>query len=264
MAPDRGIAFDMFRFDPRTAQLWRDGREVKLTPRAAAVLHMLTARAQQLVTKRELFAEAWNGLAVSDDALTSCILELRKALGDRARHPRFIETLHRRGYRLMLPVTAIGDNKRVTARAPVAPSLPDKPSVAVLPFDTLSADPNREHLADGIVKAITVALSRARSFFVVAHERKASDVGDIRSAFGVAYLLQGSIQTSGNRIRVIAQLIETEGGAHVWSAHHDGTLDDIFDLQDRIAEKVAGALQSSIRMAEVERSRRRRPRDLSA
>src|ERR1700692_3362611 len=109
MAADRQFAFGLFRFDARTGQLWRDGAEVKLTPRAAAVLHMLAQRAQELVTKQELFDHVWGGMAVSDDALTSCIQELRAALGDDARHPRTIETRHRRGYRLMVPATPIAD-----------------------------------------------------------------------------------------------------------------------------------------------------------
>jgi DNA-binding winged helix-turn-helix (wHTH) protein/predicted ATPase len=117
MATDRQFAFGAFRFDARTGQLWRDGSEVKLTPRVAAVLHTLAERAQELVTKQELLDRVWGGMAVGDDALTSCIQELRGALGDDARHPRTIETRHRRGYRLMVPATPIAD--RSSAAAPV-------------------------------------------------------------------------------------------------------------------------------------------------
>ena len=101
----RQFAFASFRFDPRTGQLWRDGSEVKLAPRAAAVLHLLAERAQELVTKQDLVERVWGGMAVGDDALTSCIQELRGVLGDDARHPNYIETRHRRGYRLMVPTT---------------------------------------------------------------------------------------------------------------------------------------------------------------
>jgi len=107
MAEDRQVAFGSFRFAPRTGQLWRDGSELRLTPRAAAVLQRLTERAQEIVTKQDLFDRVWGGLAVTDDALTSCIGELREALGDDARHPRYIETRHRRGFRLMMPVAAL-------------------------------------------------------------------------------------------------------------------------------------------------------------
>ena len=102
MAADRLFAFGLFRFNPRSGQLWREGSEMKLTPRVAAVLNVLAERSQELVTKKDLFERVWGGIAVSDDALTSCIQELRGALGDDSRRPRYIETLHRRGYRLMV------------------------------------------------------------------------------------------------------------------------------------------------------------------
>jgi predicted ATPase/DNA-binding winged helix-turn-helix (wHTH) protein len=105
MAEDKQVAFGLFRFDPRTGQLWRDGSEVKLAPRAAGVLRLLAERAQELVTKEDLLERVWGGMAVGDDALTSCIQELRGVLGDDARRPHYIETRHRRGYRLMVPAT---------------------------------------------------------------------------------------------------------------------------------------------------------------
>jgi adenylate cyclase len=147
-------------------------------------------------------------------------------------------------------------------------SLPDKPSIAVLPFDNMSAEAGQEYLADGIVEAITAALSRIRSFFVIArnsaftYKGRATNVRDIGKELGVAYLLEGSVQKAGNRLRIIVQLVETEGGAHVWSSRFDGGIDEFFDLEDRITEQVAGALQPSIRIAEIERSRRKRPQDL--
>ena len=156
------------------------------------------------------------------------------------------------------------------AAAPKQLNLPDKPSIVVLPFDNMSAEPGQDYIADGIVEAITAALSRIRSFFVIArssaftYKGRATNVRDIGKELGVAYLLEGSAQKIGNRLRIIVQLIETETGAHVWSAHYDGTVDDIFDLQDRITEQVAGALQPSIRIAEIERSRRKRPQDLGS
>jgi DNA-binding winged helix-turn-helix (wHTH) protein/predicted ATPase len=115
MAANRQFAFGLFHFDARAGQLWREDREVKLTPRAAAVLHVLASRAPDLVTKQELLDCVWGGMAVSDDALTSCIQELRGALGDDARRPHTIETRHRRGYRFMIPVTASADGKSAAA-----------------------------------------------------------------------------------------------------------------------------------------------------
>jgi adenylate cyclase len=149
-------------------------------------------------------------------------------------------------------------------------ALPDKPSIVVLPFDNMSAESGQDYLADGIVEAITAALSCIRSFFVIArssaftYKGRATNARDIGKQLGVAYLLEGSVQKAGNRLRIIVQLIETEGGAHVWSSRFDGAIDEFFDLQDRITEQVAGALQPSIRIAEIERSRRKRPQDLGS
>jgi adenylate cyclase len=162
-----------------------------------------------------------------------------------------------------------------TESAPEVPrprelALPDKPSIVVLPFDNMSAEPGQEFLADGIVEAITAALSCIKSFFVIArssaftYKGRATDARAIGKELGVAYLLEGSVQKAGNRLRIIVQLIETEGGAHVWSSRYDGTVDEFFDLQDRITQQIAGALQPSIRLAEIERSRRRRPQDLGS
>jgi adenylate cyclase len=149
-------------------------------------------------------------------------------------------------------------------------ALPDKPSIVVLPFDNMSAEPGQDFLADGIVEAITSALSRIRSFFVIArtsaftYKGRARDAREIGRELGVAYLLEGSVQKFGNRLRIIVQLIETEAGAHVWSSRFDGTMDEFFEFEDRITEQVAGALQPSVRIAEIERSRRKRPQDLGS
>jgi adenylate cyclase len=149
-------------------------------------------------------------------------------------------------------------------------ALPDKPSIVVLPFENMSAEPGQDYLADGIVEAITAALSCIRSFFVIArssaftYKGRATNAREVGKELGVAYLLEGSVQKAGNRLRIIVQLIETEAGAHVWSSRFDGAIDEFFDLEDRITEQVAGALQPSIRIAEIERSRRKRPQDLGS
>jgi len=148
--------------------------------------------------------------------------------------------------------------------------LPEKPSIVVLPFDNMSSDAEQGHFADGIVESITAALSRIGSFFVIArnsaftYKGRAVKVQEIGRELGVAYVLEGSIQRVGQRVRITVQLIETNGGAHIWADHYDGTMDGIFDLQDQITEHVAGALQPSIRIAEIRRSQRKRPQDLGA
>lgn len=149
-------------------------------------------------------------------------------------------------------------------------SLPEKPSVAILPFDNMSGDPEQDYFADGVVEALTAALSRIKSFFVIArnsaftYKGRPTNVRDIGRELGVGYLLEGSVQRAGGRIRITVQLIDTSSGAHIWAEKYDGSLDDIFDLQDRITEQVAGALQPSIRLAEIERVGRKRPQDFGA
>ncbi len=149
-------------------------------------------------------------------------------------------------------------------------SLPDKPSLAVLPFDNMSGDPEQEYFADGVVEALTAALSRIKSFFVIArnsafaYKGRPTNVREIGRELGVGYVLEGSVQRAGGRVRITVQLIETGTGAHIWAEKYDGSLDDIFDLQDSITEQVAGALQPSIRLAEIERVTRKRPQDFGA
>ena len=162
------------------------------------------------------------------------------------------------------------NGKAPDAKTTPALAVPDKPSIAVLPFDNLSSDPDQDYFADGVVEALTAALSQIRAFFVIArnsafaYKDKHANVVDIGRDLGVAYVLEGSVQRAGNRVRITVQLIETENGSHIWAEKYDGSLDDIFDLQDRITEQVAGALQPSIRSAEIERARRKPPQDLNA
>ena len=150
------------------------------------------------------------------------------------------------------------------------PIVPNKPSIAILPFDNMSGDPEQDYFADGTVEAITASLSRIRSFFVIArnssfvYKGKPKNVRDIGRELGVRYVLEGSVQRAGKRIRITVQLIETVGGSHLWAERYDGAIDDIFELQDRITQQVAGAMLPSIQLAEIERVRRKRPQDVGA
>jgi TolB-like protein len=148
--------------------------------------------------------------------------------------------------------------------------LPDKPSIAVLPFENMSGDPEQEYFADGIAEDIITALSRFHWFFVIARNSsftfkgKAVDVRTVGRELGVRYVLEGSVRRGGNRLRITAQMIEAATGNHLWAEKYDGALEDVFDLQDRITEGVVGAVEPSVRLAEVERARRKRPESLDA
>jgi adenylate cyclase len=149
-------------------------------------------------------------------------------------------------------------------------SLPDKPSVAVLPFTNMSADPEQEFLADGIAEDVITALSHYPSLFVIArnssftYKGRPVDVNTVGRELGVRYILEGSLRKSGNRIRVTAQLVEAETGRHVWAERYDRDLADIFDVQDEITEAVTIAIAPAIADAEQQRALRKRPESLDA
>ena len=149
-------------------------------------------------------------------------------------------------------------------------SLPNKPSIAVLAFNNMSGDPEQEYFADGIVEDLISALSRIKWLFVIArnssfiYKGKPIDVKQVGRALGVRYALEGSVRKAGSRVRISAQLIEAETGAHLWAEHYDRSLDDIFALQDDITMSVIGAIEPSLRNAEIERVRRTRPNSLDA
>jgi TolB-like protein/class 3 adenylate cyclase len=151
-----------------------------------------------------------------------------------------------------------------------APALTDKPSIAVLPFQNMSGDPEQEYFADGMVEEIITALSRIRWFFVVArnssftYKGQAVDVKQVGRELGVRYVLEGSVRKGGNRVRITAQLIDAETGAHLWADRFDGSLEDVFELQDKVAASVAGVIEPTLQAAEVQRSSRRPVKDMGA
>lgn len=148
--------------------------------------------------------------------------------------------------------------------------LPDKPSIAVLPFTNMSGDPEQGYFADGIVEEIIAALSRFRSLFVIArnstftYKGKAVDVRQISRELGVHYVLEGSVRKAGNRLRIIAQLIDATTGNHIWSERYNGDFADIFDLQDHVTEAIVGAIEPTITLSEIDRAKRKRPDRLDA
>src|SRR6202043_1100450 len=154
------------------------------------------------------------------------------------------------------------------ARAPLP--LPDKPSIAVLPFANLSGDPEQEYFADGMVEEIITALSRIRWLFVIARNSsftyigQGADVKQVGPELGVRYVLEGSVRKSGGRVRITAQLIDALSGAHLWADHFDGLLENVFELQDKVAIAVAGVIEPTLQAAEMRRSAKRPTNDLTA
>jgi TolB-like protein len=206
--------------------------------------------------------------AVEEGNIHVHVSALRKALEDGKDAQTYVVTVPGRGYRLvgLQPVSSLSrssdDGKTLT--------VPDKPSIAVLPFTNLSGDREQEYFADGIVEEITTALSRIRWLFVIARNSsfafkgRAVDVKDIGRQLGVRYVLEGSIRKAVNRVRVTAQLIDAVSSAHLWADRFDGSLEDVFELQDQITAKVVGAIAPKMEQAEMERAKRKPTDSLDA
>ncbi|HUC66719.1 MAG TPA: winged helix-turn-helix domain-containing tetratricopeptide repeat protein [Stellaceae bacterium] len=258
------IRFGRFRFDLRRRCLLHDGEPVELGGRALDVLHLLASAEGAIVSKDELMAQLWPGRAVAENNLHVHISALRKALDEHSEGETYIITVPGRGYRLTHPS---GSQRAASSAPPPARPLPlpDKPSIAVLPFANLSADPEQEYFSDGVADDIITALSRYPSLLVIArnssfsYKTVAVDVKRVGGELGVRYVLEGSVRTAGRRIRVTAQLIETEAGAHIWADRYDGNITDVFTVQDEIARAVTTAIAPAIADAERQRALRRPP-----
>src|SRR5205085_9849011 len=167
-----------------------------------------------------------------------------------------------RVYRVRLATNDDARRPTPTDSAPML-ALPDKPSIAVLPFQNMSGDPDQEYFADGMVEEIITALSRIRWLFVIArnstftYKGKAVDVKQVARELGVRYVLEGSVRKAGNQVRITGQLIDTSTAAHIWADRFDGLLDDVFELQDKIESGVVGAIEPKLRQSEIERAVRK-------
>ena len=237
-----------------------DGAHIELRPQSFSVLRRLAAKPGELVTKDELLTECWPGVIVTEDSLVQCVSDIRKALGASGRD--LIRTVPRRGYVLVLP------EARELREAVPAPSRP-QPSVAVLPFDEFGADSAQGALGAGFAEDITTELARNRHLTVLARHTsfKAKAQGktpaEITGAFGVRYVLEGSIRRLGERVIVNAQLIDGRDSQHVWAERYSFTAAELFTVQDELATRIAGTLFSEIREGELAASLRRPPASLN-
>ncbi|MGE0499542.1 MAG: winged helix-turn-helix domain-containing tetratricopeptide repeat protein [Rhizobiaceae bacterium] len=248
------LSFGPFALDAERGVLIREGKPAQLGQRAAALLQALVEAGGAPVTKTELMDRGWPGLTVEEGNLTVQIAALRKALGNGPEGHDWIITVPRLGYRL-LNIRQMGSSADTSAQ----------PSLAVLPFQDLGADSAQDWFADGVVEDIITALSRFRSFAVIArnssftYKGRAVDVRQVAKELGVRYVLEGSLRRAGNRLRIAAQLADGTTGAHLWAENFDGTVEDVFEFQDSITDGVASIVGSQIEAAEIRRSRLERP-----
>jgi TolB-like protein len=262
---DDTFQFEGFRLD-RRGLFRRDERGVfvpiAIGSRALDVLGVLVGRAGDLVPRDEIIAAVWPAIVVEDNNLNIQIAALRRLL-DRGRlEGSCIQTVARRGYRFTVAVTRVAAEAHANAAALLpgaVPPLPDKPSLAVMPFQNMSGDPEQEYFADGMVEEIITALSRIRWLFVIArnssftYKGQAVDVKQVGRELGVRYVLEGSVRKAGQRVRIAAQLIDATTDAHLWAERFDGSLEDVFDLQDKVASSVAGVIEPTLQAAEIRR-----------
>jgi TolB-like protein len=286
-----GFRFAEYEIDLGQHELRRNGEVVPIEPQVFDVLVHLIKNRDRIISKDELIDAVWQGRIVSETALSSRISAARRAIGDTGKGQSFIRTLHKRGFRFVGRVedlTQAAATKEAQASEPVpaepgelariigAPSLsalplPDKPSIAVLPFQNMSGDPDQEYFADGLTEDIITGLSRQRWFFVIARnstfafKNEAVDVRKVASQLGVKYVLEGSVRRAGDRVRVTGQLIDATHNIHLWADKYDRELADVFALQDDITNRVIGSVSPQILVAEAAaRGRRKPPQDIDA
>ena len=275
--PSDVLLFDRFRLDPRGGGLFRcadDGAEIPIAlgSRALDILALLIDRRGDVVTKDEIVANVWRGALVEGSNLTVQISALRRVLEQGRAPGSCIQTVVRRGYRFVMPVSrGMRESAAEPGLGPGKPlQLPDVPSIAVLPFLNMSGDPEQDYFVDGMVEEIITALSRIRWLFVIARNSNftykglAIDVKQVGRELGVRYVLKGSVRKAGERVRITAQLLDATTGTHLWADRFDGPLEDVFDLQDKVASNVAGVIEPALQAAETARSAARPTADLTA
>ena len=286
MDQHRYLMSGSIRLDRRDERLSRNGQDVRLGGRALALLRALMERPQTLVTKDELFESVWPGLAVSESVLTTAVKEIRQALGDDARSPQLIQTVYGRGYRflpdvessaeaagggqspagrfspwlrdrriwagltaLVLLVAATMFFARAGGDEPSASALAAHPkSIAVLPFDDMSAERDQGWFAEGLTEEILNSLARTPDLHVAARTSTVAinggDVREIGRRLNVAHILEGSVRRDGDRLRVTAQLIRASDGFHLWSQNYDRPTSDAVTIQEDIAVEIAHAMKT--------------------
>ena len=233
---------------PATRQLLVDDQPTPLGERAFDVLLALIERRERLVTKDELLELAWPGLVVEENNLQVQVSALRKILGNGA-----IATVARRGYRFTLQVAAEAPpHPTQPLETPPVADVADKPSIAVLPFVNMSDDTANEYFADGLAEELLNVLSKIRGLRVASRTSAFSfkgakvDIPTMAQKLNVATILEGSVRKAGNRVRISAQLIHVATDSHLWSATYDRQLEDIFAVQDDIAQSVVKELRAAL------------------
>jgi TolB-like protein len=261
--------FEDYALDTDRRELHRATDVIGVTPQVFDLLDYLIRNRERVVSKEDLISAVWNGRIVSDAALTTRLNAARTAIGDSGEKQRLIKTLPRKGFRFagavqeaqtvaVEPVGSVARSSETTPR----PVSPPRLSIVVLPFTNLSGDPEQEYFVDGVTESLTTDLSRINGAFVIAHNTaftfkgKPVDVKKLGRELNVRYVLEGSVQRSGNRLRVNVQLIDAETGNHLWAERFDKPVADLFDMQDEIVSRLANTVKSQLIAVEARRAER--------
>ena len=273
--------FEDFVLDPDRRELARGTGAIAMGPQVFDLLLHLVQNREHVVTKDNLIEIVWGGRIVSESTLTSHINAVRKSIGDTGEEQRLLRTIARKGYRFVGDVRETDASELASpaepteSLAPALPpapalSIPDRPSIAVLPFLNLSGDPSQDYFVDGVVDDIISALSRMRWLFVIArnssftYKGRAVDVKQVGRDLGVRYVLEGSVRKAASRVRITGQLVDAAAGTTLWSERFESTLDDLFELQDQMATSVVAELAPHLERVEIERARHKPTDSLDA
>jgi adenylate cyclase len=254
-----GFILDLVRGELLAA----NGGGIRLRRKSFDLLRLFVENAGRLLDRDTINRAIWSEVTVTDDGIIQCIRDIRRALGDDAQQK--LRTVLRRGYIFTLEVTRDPLDQPATNVLP----LPDKPSIAVLAFANLTGDPDQEFFSDGFSDNLITELSRNHSLFVIARTSSfiykvcPIDIRQVGRNLGVRYAIEGSVQRSGSRIRITAQLIDTLSGAHIWAERFDRDLTNLFAVQDEIVHSMIAEIDPAIAQVERQRAMQKSPADLS-
>ncbi|MEO6779921.1 MAG: winged helix-turn-helix domain-containing protein [Bradyrhizobium sp.] len=268
-------SFSAYTLDTSNRELRRGTELVALEPQVFDLLVLLIDNRDRVVPKDDVMASVWQGRIVSESTLGSRINAARKAIGDSGNRQKLIRTIARKGFRF---VGVLSDDPRPGAIPDAASNehvlsafpLPDRPSIAVLPFINMSGDSEQDYFSDGISEDIITALSKLRWFFVIArnssfvYKSKSVHLTQIAHELGVGYVVEGSVRKAGDRVRITAQLNDVATGSHLWAERYDRGLADVFAVQDEITEAIVTAIEPQLYAAENFHARRKTPDSLDA
>jgi len=236
----RLVRFGVYELDSHAGELRKNGIRLKLEEKPRQILGLLLEQPGEIVTRKRLKEELWTNTFVDFDySLNTAVSKLRQALGDSADSPRYVETAPRRGYRFIAPVD--GRESRQSSA---------KVMLAVLPFENLSREPEQEYFSDGLTEEMITRLGqlRPRQLGVIArtssmrYKGAGKEIGQISRELGVGYVLEGSVRSDGNRLRITAQLIQARDQTHLWAETYDRSWEDVFAIQEEVARSIASSL----------------------